>query len=575
MKRILSLILALIMVFSLGVTAFAAPADDEDSTKATAAADDANIENEGKGEADAKASEKNLIYTALGASESNGYGLPEYHMEQRIYKYAQVVDQAYPAMFARAIDADVFNQDCLAGMRAEDLLYLIDPAYNGDEYTHGQAFGSYVMNDLSKDHVTVPDLQRLYQKHIAEADVITLNIGLNNFGQYLLKQMQKYEKGELPYAMPMSEEAEQLLTTTLFENLRDVLIKLMALTGNPIGEVDVILRALAYSYTDLLKSFDKIVDRIYVLNPDAELYVLGLFNALPELYLVNDMVDIGQFNAIAMKSVNDHYAKYVSEVASKGKNITYVDVFDTPIIGIPHNLINFDGTNFFEKFVENNSANVHPSYEGHIYMYKQLAKAAIENGWVLKDIFSQDYTPGGELKLCFTDVSESDWFYDGVKYCYVKGYMQGTSKTEFSPQAIINRAQLVTTLYRMAGSPDISGKTEPFSDVSDSHWARNAIIWAYNAGIIRGVTDTQFAPNSAVTRGQAVTMLCRYTGAIINSSSYAQFKDANSIPEDFRSAVSWAVDKGIIKGYQDGCFHQGYSLSRAEMAVIISRYCES
>lgn len=567
MKRILSFILALILVFSLGITAFAEPADAVDPDAGTALSDD-----------DSPATEtpaKNLVYTALGASESNGYGLPEYHMEERIYKYAQVVNAAYPAMFARAIEADVFNQDCLAGMRAEDLLYLIDPTYNGDQYTHGQAFGTYVMNDLAKDNVTVTDLQRLYQEHIAEADVITLNIGLNNFGQYLLKQVQKYQKGELPYDMPMNDDAKQLLTTDLFLGLRDALLKLMAITGNPVGEVDVVLRALAYSYTDLLKSFDKIVDRIYALNPDVELYVLGLFNALPELYVVNNKIDIGQFNGMAMKSVNDHYKKYVDQVAANGKNATYVDVFNTPIIGIPHNLINFDGTNFYEKFVENNSANVHPSYEGHVYMYNQIAKKATENGWVLKDIFAEDYTPEGELKVCFSDVSENDWFFDGVKYCYIKGYMQGTSQTQFSPKMIINRAQLVTTLYRMAGAPDISGKTEPFTDVSDSHWAHNAIIWAYNAGIIRGVSDTLFAPNNAVTRGQAVTMLCRYTGAIINSASYAQFKDAGSIPADFQSAVSWAVDKGIVKGYQDGCFHSEYALSRAEMAVIISRYCEA
>ena len=204
-------------------------------------------------------------------------------------------------------------------------------------------------------------------------------------------------------------------------------------------------------------------------------------------------------------------------------------------------------------------------------MYEQLAAKAKANGWQLVD-------PGIikpiNSRLPFVDVSGNDWFYDGVATRYDKGFMQGTSATTFEPQKIINRAQLITILYRMAGSPSVLGKTEPFTDVNNSFWAYKAIVWGYNKGIIKGMTATTFAPNSPVNRGQAVTMLYRYSGQQSASSSYTQFKDASSIPADFRAAVSWAVDNGIVQGYEDGCFHSNYALSRAQMAVIIARFAK-
>lgn len=528
--------------------------------------------------------DKKIVYTALGASESNGYGLAEYDQvngkaDYRIYKYGHVVDQAYPAIFSRAINATVFNQDCLAGLRSEDMLYLLDPSYNGDEYTVNQAFGSYVMveNGIDDDGITsVSQLRKLYQEHVKEADVITLDIGLNNFGQYIKKQMERVADGGAPYDMPMSDDANAMLNSQLMKEIRTVLYAAATAAKIPVGYVEVITKALAYTYADNLECFDRIIDRIYALNPDVEVYVLGLYNALPELYLYNNMFDIGQYNAKLMSSVNDHYMSTVSEKAQEGKNITYVDVWNTETWGVPNNIL---GTNFYEALTEGNNKNAHPNYNGHKYMYEQLVAKAKNNGWKTYDPFTEnppkdDKSSDKKSRLPFTDVKADDWFYSGVAYCYDKGYMQGTTATSFEPQKTINRAQLITTIYRMAGSPAVKGMKEPFDDVSESHWAYKAIVWGYNKGIIRGTTATTFQPGSPVTRGQAVTMLCRYEGPIISGNSYTQFKDASSIPADFRSAVSWAVDNGIIQGYKDGCFHSNYALSRAQMAVIISRFCE-
>lgn len=555
MKRFISVVLVLVMAFSLcAVSAFA---DIANASK--------DVNKDGK-----------LVYTALGASESNGYGLEEYDIvngqaDKRIYKYGCVVDEAYPAMFAKAIAASTFNQDCLAGLRTEDMLYLLDSSYNGDEYTRSQAFGNYVMveNGIIKDGInSVSQLRGLYQQHVKDADVITLDIGLNNFGQYIKKQLERSANGQAPYDMPMNDDASAMLNSQLFKEMRTLLYAASSAAKLPVGYVEVAMKALAYTYTDSLKAFDRIIDKIYELNPNVEVYVLGLYNAIPELFLFNNMFDVGQYNAKLMSSINDHYMSKISEKAQAGKNIYYVDVWSTETWGVPNNLL---GTGFFDKLTESNNKNAHPNYNGHIYMYEQLAAKAKSNGWQING-------EGGEQpnksRLPFTDVKTSDWFYDGAAFCYDKGYMQGTTATTFSPQSIINRAQLITVLYRMAGSPAVTGKTEPFSDVSGTHWAYKAIVWGYNKGIIKGTSATTFEPASPVTRGQAVTMLYRYSGETSTSISYSQFKDAASIPADFRTAVSWAVDKGIIQGYQDGCFHSGNPLTRAQMAVIISRFAK-
>ncbi len=549
MKRFISILLALIMVFSLGVAAFAEPADA------------------GTGDSGNKSTK--LVYTALGDSTSNGYGLAEYKMEERIYKYALDVKQSYPSMFSRALQADVFYQDCLAGLRSEDMLYLIDANYDGDAYTHGQAFGDYVMNDLKHDKIDgkyITDPQQLrdaYTKHVKEADVITLDIGLNNFGQFIKKQIELYQSTGKAYEMDFDSEMEAMLTSKMFEGMRDAMLKILQVLGlSDLGLADVALRSMVYSYVDNFRAFDQIIDCIYELNPDVDLYVLGLYNSFSELYLVGKTFDIGQYYAQLLQGVNQHYKDYGNNYP--GCSYTYVDIFNVETFGLPTALL---GTDFLNALTADNNRNAHPNYNGHVYVYEQLYKAATENGWVLDDAAARDFSN----KLPFTDVSKDDWFYNGVRYCFDNDITRGTTDTLFSPKDIVTRAQLATFIYRLAGMPTISDKSEPFSDVSDAYWAHDAIAWAYHKGIIRGFSETTFAPDNPITRGQCVTMLCRYVGPIINSSSYTQFSDANTIPSDFQSAVSWAVDNNIVQGYSNGTFRQGNALSRAEMVTILAR----
>ena len=117
---------------------------------------------------------------------------------------------------------------------------------------------------------------------------------------------------------------------------------------------------------------------------------------------------------------------------------------------------------------------------------------------------------GKELwKNPFTDVKDTDLFYNSLSYCYRNGLLNGTSATEFSPEAEANRAMIVTTLYRIAGSPEIEGVNQ-FADVPADQWYTDAVIWASQNGIVNGYDSEHFGPMDVITREQFATILYRY-----------------------------------------------------------------
>ena len=114
--------------------------------------------------------------------------------------------------------------------------------------------------------------------------------------------------------------------------------------------------------------------------------------------------------------------------------------------------------------------------------------------------------------LPFTDVAESDWFYDAVRYAYENGLMGGIGDNLFAPNHPTTRAQLVTILYRLEGEPAVTGQG-PFTDVEADTWYTDAVTWAAEEGVVNGVSATQFAPGNNITREQLATILFRYAQA--------------------------------------------------------------
>ena len=175
----------------------------------------------------------------------------------------------------------------------------------------------------------------------------------------------------------------------------------------------------------------------------------------------------------------------------------------------------------------------------------------------------------------FKDVSESDWFYDGVKYAVESGLMKGVSEEDFAPDETLTRAMLVTILYRLAGAPAVDENAKlAFTDVEDGQWYTDAILWATEEGITHGMTDTTFGTDEPVTREQMVTFLWRYVGEPESEQSLESFPDADQISAFAETAMRWAVENEIITGNEmNGKAYidpQG-NATRAQVAVIFMR----
>ena len=183
---------------------------------------------------------------------------------------------------------------------------------------------------------------------------------------------------------------------------------------------------------------------------------------------------------------------------------------------------------------------------------------------------------GYEVPFPFVDVSKTDWFYNDVKYVWQHDIMNGVSGTKFAPETSMTRAMFVTVLYRLEGSPDVTGMaTPPFTDIGAKNfdWAYNAIVWAYNTGVTKGTSATTFAPGVAISRQEIVTMFYRYAGSPAVSGSPI-FGDSSVISSWARNAVQWAKSFGVVNGYPNGNFGPVDATTRGQMAAMIHRYMQ-
>ena len=181
-----------------------------------------------------------------------------------------------------------------------------------------------------------------------------------------------------------------------------------------------------------------------------------------------------------------------------------------------------------------------------------------------------------ETPLPFTDVTEGDWFYDAVRYAYETGLMDGVGDSLFAPNSETTRAQLVTILYRLEGEPEVSG-TSGFTDVEADIWYTDAVAWAAQNGIVNGVSDTEFAPGDDITREQLVTVLYRYAESkgydVSASADLSGYPDAGQVQDYAQPAMAWAVAEGIVEGV-DGNLNPAGNATRAQIATILMRFCE-
>ena len=168
----------------------------------------------------------------------------------------------------------------------------------------------------------------------------------------------------------------------------------------------------------------------------------------------------------------------------------------------------------------------------------------------------------------FTDLDPNGWYHDGVNYMIENGMMNGVGNGMFEPNGSVTRAMLVTILYRQASSPKVTGDN-PFEDVAPGKYYTDAVVWAFQNGIVNGTTPTTFEPEEPVTREQIATILYRQAGSpAVTETDLSHFLDASDVSSYAANAVRWAVSEGVIKGSKIGTVADVYAAVIDELSPV-------
>ena len=530
-KRILSFVLVLVMVFALCVPALAD-----------------------------RSYEAYRYYMCVGDSIASGCGLTKdgsetnfdlaaddytavYNENYIYYGYDfTAVPTAYHSIVAKALDAKLL-QCARSGMRAVELRYFLEGVYN--EYDESRWWDNSVF-DVDGNGFTLDDLDSInaqvnYPEMVKKTNVLSINVGSNDVFSVALGCMG---------ILTDDSESETIKNIKAYLNnggnmgvALGKLIEYYQTMGKMTEFAASLTETFAKSYKQFTENYSAVLKKVYELNPDITVVAVGVFNPFAHFSLKSDSnFDLGALAAPLVRQVNN----YLKLQTYKYDNLYYADVVGTETYDM-----SYDEPNFWQLY----AIKVHPTLAGHRYMAEQILSVLPERG-----------------TLPFTDVPADAWYYDELYYAWYNGMINGTSSTEITPAATTTRAQAVTVLYRMAGSPNVSGLNEPFTDVPDDYWARDAIIWAYENAIISGYTATAFGPNDGLTRGQFVTIMHRYAGKPAASGDLGVFSDSSEIAGSYRNAVRWATANDVVNGYNDGTFRPNAVITRAQLAAILARF---
>ena len=175
----------------------------------------------------------------------------------------------------------------------------------------------------------------------------------------------------------------------------------------------------------------------------------------------------------------------------------------------------------------------------------------------------------------FADVASYDWYYTAIQNVYNKGLMNGVTKTVFEPKTNMTRSMLVTMLYRLAGSPAVTGSVSSiFTDCVDGQWYSSAVLWAYQNKIVEGITATTFSPDNSLTREEMAAIIYRYAvlkGATVQTDLTLKYSDSASVDDWAKAGVAYCTAKGLMTGDTATTFSPDSSADRAMGATVLTR----
>ena len=193
---------------------------------------------------------------------------------------------------------------------------------------------------------------------------------------------------------------------------------------------------------------------------------------------------------------------------------------------------------------------------------------------IISSIVASGALQPGASASQFADLTAGSWYYGGVRCALENGLMTGPSARTFAPDRPVTRAMLVTILWRLAGEP--YGRVSPFEDVLPGSWYAQAVSWAYDKGIVTGVTATSVQPGAPVTREQLCAILCRYA-ALTGKNTAASapldaYTDRAQVSAYAEASVRWALQAGLLTGVGDGRLAPRSGATRAQLAVLLQRF---
>ena len=230
-----------------------------------------------------------------------------------------------------------------------------------------------------------------------------------------------------------------------------------------------------------------------------------------------------------------------------------------------------------ETYVYKNKAVSHQVNAGDVL---DLQIYALTSGNIAPDAkirISAKFIPEGEdpedsVLDVYEDVNPEAWYVEPLEFMVESGYMNGMSDTEMAPNGTLTRAQWAKILYGVAGEPNVNNMVEPFDDVSQGQWFYNAVVWAYNEGIVNGIDKDTFGHNSNITREQMATMLFRFAKAEKASGNLNAFTDKGKVSSYAVDALIWATQNGIVNGLTATELAPGGTATRAQAAKILYVY---
>jgi hypothetical protein len=186
-----------------------------------------------------------------------------------------------------------------------------------------------------------------------------------------------------------------------------------------------------------------------------------------------------------------------------------------------------------------------------------------------------------DITIPFTDVDPRGFYYKALKWGYKNNIVKGITDNEFDPHAACKRAEVVAMLYRLAGSVEPNMVYSTFDDVPADSWYNDAVVWAHENGIVKGVSETEFAPDNNITREQIAAIMHRYATfkgydvSVGENTNILSYDDFDSISEYAIASIQWACGSGLIEGRTESTLNPKENATRAEIAAILHRFLEA